>query len=73
MSTAELDKSLADAATDLPPFLTPKQFRTRYQISHGKTYDLIQSGVVKSVTIGRCRRIPKAAAIEFENSLMGDD
>lgn len=63
---------LADAVADLPPFFTPAQLEKRWAISHGKLYDLLQSRKLESVAIGRCRRIPRAAVIEFEQSLTSE-
>jgi len=62
--------TLAEAT---PAYLTVKQVRSRFNLSHGMVYSLITSGKLRSISIGKCRRIPVDAVIEFEKSINGGD
>lgn len=50
---------------DLPMVLTPSQVSDYLQISKNKLYELLHSGELKSVCIGRLYRIPKEALFEY--------
>lgn len=65
-----LPATLVDAE---PQALTVPQFCNRYQLSRSYAYELMSSGKLRSVRIGRCRRIPMAAVLEFEANLTGGD
>lgn len=53
-----------------PPLLfTPSQVARILQLSRTKTYDLLSSGTIPSVKIGRSRRIPANLLSQFIDSL----
>jgi excisionase family DNA binding protein len=51
--------------------LTPEVAADRLSVSRAKTYQLIKSGELKSVKIGRSRRVPAAALVEYVERLGG--
>lgn len=56
-----------------PPFLlTLPEVARLLSLGTTKTYDLIRSGSLESVTIGRCRRVSRAALERFVLSLTED-
>jgi excisionase family DNA binding protein len=50
--------------------LTVAQVMARLQLGRHTVYDLIRSRRLRSVLIGRCRRIPAAALRDFLDSLI---
>jgi len=50
---------------DYPDILTVKQVCEMLNIGRNNTYELVRSGAIKSVTIGRQIRIPKENVIRF--------
>ena len=58
--------------TPLPLLLTVEQAARRLNIGRSTLYELLQSGRLKSVTVGRLRRVPTSALSEFIDSL-GDE
>jgi excisionase family DNA binding protein len=55
--------------TPLPLLLTVEQAARRLNIGRSTVYELLQSGRLKSVTVGRLRRVPTSALTEFIDSL----
>jgi excisionase family DNA binding protein len=51
--------------------LTPREAAQLLGIGRSKLYQLIQSGTVQSVLIGRCRRIPVQALSNYVAALAG--
>jgi excisionase family DNA binding protein len=49
--------------------LTPEQAAHELQIGRHKVFDLITSGELHSIKIGKSRRIPRAAIEEFISEL----
>lgn len=49
----------------------PETVADRLSISRAKTYQLIKSGELRSVKIGRSRRVPESAIVEYVNQLSG--
>jgi excisionase family DNA binding protein len=49
--------------------LTPIEAATALGIGRSKVYELLQSGQLQSVHIGRCRRVPAEAVHSFAASL----
>jgi len=49
--------------------LTPEQAAECLGIGRSKLYELIAAGVLETVNIGKCRRIPAAALDEFVERL----
>lgn len=50
--------------------LTPKEAAQQLGIGRSKLYQLIQSGTLDSVLIGRCRRIPATALATYVARLL---
>ena len=49
---------------------TPKQVAQVLMVSRSTIYDLVGEGVIPSVKIGRCRRIPSVAFHQFVDDLV---
>ena len=49
--------------------LRPEQAAEWLNIGRSKVYELMRSGQLQSVQIGACRRIPKAALIDYVDGL----
>jgi excisionase family DNA binding protein len=49
--------------------LTVPEVMSRLRLSRAKVYDLIRSRELETVTIGRCRRIPPAALVDYIDRL----
>lgn len=49
--------------------LTPQEAAELLGIGRSKVYELMASGVLRSVKVGRCRRIPRKAIDDFVESL----
>jgi excisionase family DNA binding protein len=54
-----------------PVLLTPTEAARALGIGRSKLYELLQSGVLESVHIGACRRIPTEAVIALVDRLRG--
>ncbi len=52
-----------------PLLLTPEAAAERLTIGRSQMYELLKTGAVASVKIGRLRRIPVAALEEYVSSL----
>ncbi len=50
------------------PHLTVDEFAERERISRASVYNHIASGALKTLKVGRCRRIPWSAVVEYEES-----
>lgn len=50
--------------------LTPEEAAEVLSIGRTKTYQLIGEGVLRSVRIGKCRRIPAEALVELVEHLL---
>lgn len=69
-AVSRVDGATTTAAPDTEPdLLTVAQVMARLQIGRHTVYDLIRSRRLRSVLIGRCRRIPATALRDFLNSL----
>ncbi|MCK9878557.1 helix-turn-helix domain-containing protein [Frankia sp. Ag45/Mut15] len=53
--------------------LTPTEAADLLGVSRSTVYELLNSGDIESVHIGRARRIPSAALLTFVNRLRGLD
>ncbi len=51
--------------------LTPAEAARSLGIGRTKVYELMASGALASVRIGRCRRVPREALAELVGSLRG--
>lgn len=49
--------------------LTPLEAAAALGVGRSKVYELLQSGQLQSVHIGRCRRLPAEAVHSFASSL----
>jgi excisionase family DNA binding protein len=56
-----------------PDLLTLAQVMARLQVGRHTVYDLIRTRRLRSVLIGRCRRVPVVALCEFLDSLTGGE
>ena len=54
-----------------PVLLTPREAAAALGIGRSKLYELLQSGVLESVHIGACRRIPTEAVLTLVARLRG--
>lgn len=52
-----------------PLMLTPEEVAEALRVSRSRVFQLIGSGQLASVKLGRARRIPKAAVSEFVEHL----
>ena len=57
--------SAITSTDDLPLVLTVSDVSKILGIGKNTAYDLIRSGAIKSVRVGRQIRVPKAAFLEF--------
>ena len=55
-----------------PLLLTPTEAARALGIGRSKLYELLQDGVLESVHIGACRRIPTDALTDFVSRLRHD-
>ena len=60
-------------ATDAPLLYTPEGAATKIATGRTTIYQLIASGELRSVKIGRSRRIPAAALDEYVEKLFATD
>lgn len=56
-------------STEPEGYMTPEQVADRFQIGKTRLYALLRSGQLRSVRIGRSRRIPIESVHDFEDSL----
>lgn len=56
-----------------PVLLTVKQAGARLNLSNPKLYELINSGELRSIKVGRARRIPTFALEEFVEGRLDPD
>lgn len=49
--------------------LTPQEAAAALSIGRTKVYELMEAGLLESVTIGRCRRVPVEALAPFVEAL----
>lgn len=52
--------------------LTAEEAAELLGIGRSKVYQLMAGGVLRSVKVGRCRRIPRKAIVDFVESLSAD-
>ena len=55
----------------VPILLTPTEAARALGIGRSKLYELMQDGVLESVRIGACRRIPTDALLALVGALRG--
>ncbi len=52
--------------------LTPENAAEILSVGRTKVYQLMATGELRSVRIGKCRRVPMAAVLELVQQLEGD-
>ena len=52
--------------------VTPEEAARRLSVGRTTIYELMASGELQSVNIGRCRRVPVSSLSLFVNRLIGD-
>ena len=52
--------------------VTPEEAAHRLSVGRTTIYELMASGELRSVTIGRCRRVPVSSLSSFVSKLIGD-
>jgi excisionase family DNA binding protein len=52
--------------------VTPEEAARRLSVGRTTIYELMSSGELKSVNIGRCRRVPVSSLSSFVSRLIGD-
>ncbi|MGD0875693.1 MAG: helix-turn-helix domain-containing protein [Acidimicrobiales bacterium] len=52
--------------------VTPEEAARRLSVGRTTIYELMASGELQSVSIGRCRRVPVTSLSLFVNRLIGD-
>ena len=52
--------------------VTPEEAARRLSVGRTTIYELMASGELQSVNIGRCRRVPVSSLSSFVNRLIGD-
>lgn len=57
---------------DKPVLLTPEEVAESLRIARSRVYDLIAAGTLRSVRIGRSRRIPRESLEAYIRTLTGD-
>jgi excisionase family DNA binding protein len=58
--------------TDDQLLVTPEEAARRLSVGRTTIYQLMASGELQSVNIGRCRRVPVSALSMFVDMLIGD-
>jgi excisionase family DNA binding protein len=58
--------------TDDQLLVTPVEAARRLSVGRTTIYELMSSGELQSVTIGRCRRVPVRSLSSFVSKLIGD-
>ncbi|MBO5954250.1 MAG: helix-turn-helix domain-containing protein [Oscillospiraceae bacterium] len=58
-------KASFNLLNEYPPVLSVKQVAEILVISHNTTYNLLRSGAIHSVRVGRTYRIPLEAVIDY--------
>ena len=57
--------------TDDQLLVTPKEAARRLSVGRTTIYELMSSGELQSVNIGRCRRVPVSSLSSFVSKLIG--
>lgn len=63
-----MDKKIPITPDNLPVVLSVQQLAEVLQIGRNSAYDLVKSGQIRSIRIGRTIRIPQAALLEYLNN-----
>lgn len=60
-----VEVSIMDNIYNLSPVLRVKDLAEILSVSHNTAYELVRSGQIRSIRIGRSYRIPRESVIEF--------
>ena len=60
-----MNKKNSITSENLPVVLSVQQLAEVLQIGRNSAYDLVKSGQIRSIRIGRTIRIPQAALLEY--------
>ena len=60
-----MDKKIPITPDNLPVVLSVQQLADVLQIGRNSAYDLVKSGQIRSIRIGKTIRIPQAALLEY--------
>ena len=60
-----MENGIYDMFADFPDVLTVEQLRKALGIGRNKAYELVNTGLVKSVGVGRRILVPKCYVIDF--------
>ena len=64
-----MDKKIPITPDNLPVVLSVQQLAEVLQIGRNSAYDLVKSGQIRSIRIGRTSRIPQSALFDYLNQL----
>lgn len=64
-----LDNKIPITSNSLPVVLSVQQLAEVLQIGRNAAYQLVNTGQIRSIRIGRTIRIPQAALLEYLNQL----
>lgn len=64
-----MDKKIPITPDNLPVVLSVQQLADVLQIGRNSAYDLVKSGQICSIRIGRTIRIPQSALFDYLNQL----
>lgn len=60
-----MNKKISIISENLPVVLSVQQLAEVLQIGRNSAYDLVKSGQIRSIRIGKTIRIPQAALLEY--------
>ena len=64
-----MNKKNSITSENLPVVLSVQQLAEVLQIGRNSAYDLVKSGQIRSIRIGRTIRIPQSALFDYLNQL----
>lgn len=64
-----MDNKIPITSNNLPVVLSVQQLAEVLQIGRNAAYQLVNTGQIRSIRIGRTIRIPQAALLEYLNQL----
>lgn len=64
-----MDKKIPITPDNLPVVLSVQQLAEVLQIGRNSAYDLVKSGQIRSIRIGRTIRIPQSSLFDYLNQL----
>lgn len=64
-----MDKKILITSDSIPVVLSVQQLAAVLQIGRNSAYELVKSGQIRSIRIGRTIRIPQTALFDYLNQL----